>query len=351
MASKPIASFFQPPKRLRVAEPNSKEFQLNNPSEEEEEEELGNLTTQALKRPLIIGDPTRKLPQEQSTGELAGELSVHNKVEQKASEISKEQKMRMEINKASARAKRNLRACQDRVAEAQGKGVTYPHLVELLVDQSWVEVLQNELCKPYMEKLAQFVHQEAAAKIPIYPPAAKLFNAFNSCPFESVKVVILGQDPYHGPGQAMGLCFSVPHGIKVPSSLVNIYKEIHADIGCSIPSHGNLERWAFQGVLLLNTVLTVRDQHANSHAKKGWEPFTDAAIRAVSQQHTGIIFLLWGNSAQEKSRLIDAKAHHILKASHPSGLSAHKGFFGCRHFSQTNKLLEKAGHLPIDWQL
>jgi len=159
------------------------------------------------------------------------------------------------------------------------------------------------------------------------------------------------QDPYHGPGQAMGLSFSVPEGIKKPSSLGNIFKELEKDLGCTVPSHGNLERWAVQGVLMLNTVLTVREHQANSHAKKGWEEFTDAVIKTISQKKSGLVFLLWGNSAQSKTRLIDGTKHHILKSAHPSGLSANRGFFGCRHFSKTNQILEKLGLSAIDWQL
>lgn len=223
---------------------------------------------------------------------------------------------------------------------------------ELLVEDSWLEALPGELQKPYALNLCKFVESEiCAAKLPVYPPTQLIFNALNSTPFHIVKVVILGQDPYHGPGQAMGLSFSVPEGIKVPSSLVNIFKELKRDLGCSIPSHGNLEKWAVQGVLLLNAVLTVRNHQANSHAKKGWEQFTDAVIKAISQRKEGVVFLLWGNSAQEKRRLIDESKHHILKAAHPSGLSANRGFFGCRHFSRTNQLLEKMGITPIDWQL
>ncbi|XP_039059920.1 uracil-DNA glycosylase, mitochondrial-like [Hibiscus syriacus] len=159
------------------------------------------------------------------------------------------------------------------------------------------------------------------------------------------------RDPYHGPGQAMGLSFSVPEGVKIPSSLVNIFKELKQDLGCSIPSHGNPEKWAVQGVLLLNTVLPVRKHQANSHAKKGWEVFTDAVIKTISQKKEGVVFLLWENSAQEKLKLIDQTKHHILKAAHPSGLSANRGCFGCRHFSPTNQLLEQMGTDPIDWQL
>ncbi|CAM6089943.1 unnamed protein product [Calypogeia fissa] len=271
--------------------------------------------------------------------------------EEKGPEMTKELKMRMELNKTIARAKRNLRTCEEHIAECQRLGRSFPDFQNLLVEQSWLEVVQDEFMKQYMETLHTFVQQESAGKLPVYPPLPLIFNAFNTCPFDKVKVVIIGQDPYHGPGQAMGLSFSVPKGTKIPSSLINIFKEIRDDVGTTIPSHGNLEKWAHQGVLLLNAVLTVREHHANSHAKKGWEPFTDAVIRAVSQKRKGVVFLLWGNSAQDKTRLIDTKQHHVLKAAHPSGLSAHKGFFNCRHFSKTNQILEKAGELPIDWQL
>lgn len=224
-------------------------------------------------------------------------------------------------------------------------------LEELLVEESWLEALPGEFQKDYAVNLSKFVETEICKDDYVYPPAHLIFNALNTTPFQSAKVVILGQDPYHGPGQAMGLSFSVPEGVKVPSSLVNIFKELKQDLGCSIPSHGNLEKWAVQGVLLLNAVLTVRKHQANSHSKKGWEQFTDTVIKTISQKKEGVVFLLWGKSAQEKLRLIDATKHHILKAAHPSGLSANRGFFGCRHFSQTNKYLEQMGIGPIDWQL
>lgn len=225
-------------------------------------------------------------------------------------------------------------------------------LEKLLVEETWLEALPNEFEKPYAKKLCEFVETEIRSSgLPIYPPPHLIFNALNTTPFDRVKAVIIGQDPYHGPGQAMGLSFSVPQGIKVPSSLGNIYKELQQDVQCSIPSHGNLEKWALQGVLLLNSVLTVRQHQANSHAKKGWEQYTDAVIETISKKKRGIVFLLWGNYAQVKSRLIDGTKHHILKAAHPSGLSANRGFFGCRHFSRTNQLLEEMGMSPIDWQL
>ncbi|KAH7692139.1 uracil-DNA glycosylase protein [Dioscorea alata] len=265
--------------------------------------------------------------------------------------LTADQKKRIEINKYLARSKRNLRLCTERIEKSKAEGMGYLRLEDLLVEDSWLGALPGELQKPYAKNLCKFLEREVGGSIPIYPPPFLIFNALHSTPFDRVKVVILGQDPYHGPGQAMGLSFSVAEGIKLPPSLLNIFKELHKDVGCSIPSHGNLERWAVQGVLLLNTVLTVRNHQANSHAKKGWEPFTDAVIRTVSQKRKGIVFLLWGNSAQEKSRMIDESKHHILKAAHPSGLSANRGFFGCRHFSQTNKILESMGHSPIDWQL
>ncbi|KAK9074888.1 hypothetical protein SSX86_003207 [Deinandra increscens subsp. villosa] len=176
-------------------------------------------------------------------------------------------------------------------------------LEELLVEETWMEAIPGEFEKPYAKKLSEFVESEIQSSIPIYPPQHMIFNALNSTPFDKVKAVIIGQDPYHGPGQAMGLSFSVPQGIKTPSSLINIYKELQRDLGCSIPSHGNLERWAVQGVLLLNAVLTVRQHQANSHAKKGWEQFTDFVIETISKKRTGVVFLLWGNYAQAKSRL------------------------------------------------
>ncbi|KAG4170526.1 hypothetical protein ERO13_A12G152600v2 [Gossypium hirsutum] len=263
------------------------------------------------------------------------------------SSLTADQKSRIELNKCLAISKRNLKLCSQNV---EGSG--YVKLEELLVEDTWLQVLPGEFQKPYALNLCKFVEAElSSGAVPIFPPQHLIFNALNSTPFHRVKVVIIGQDPYHGPGQAMGLSFSVPEGVKIPSSLANIFKELKQDLGCSIPSHGNLHKWAVQGVLLLNTVLTVRKQQANSHAKKGWEQFTDAVIKTISQKKEGVVFLLWGNSAQEKSKLIDQTKHHILKAAHPSGLSANRGFFGCRHFSCTNQLLEQMGTAPIDWQL
>jgi len=218
------------------------------------------------------------------------------------------------------------------------------------IHESWHAVLNNEFEKDYFKLLNAFLMEEKKVH-DVYPPESLIFNAFDSTPFNNVKVVILGQDPYHGLDQAHGLCFSVPQDIKQPPSLVNIFKEINADLGLPRPAHGNLSAWAKQGVLLLNATLTVRAHTAGSHQKKGWETFTDAAIKAVSKNLSGVVFLLWGNYAQAKSALIDTSKHHILKSVHPSPLSASRGFFGCKHFSKTNELLVGAGKMPIDWSL
>ncbi|GAB2233621.1 hypothetical protein Droror1_Dr00002847 [Drosera rotundifolia] len=270
----------------------------------------------------------------------------------RAGGVTAEQRLRIEMNAAMAIWKQNLRVCQERMVKARDGGGSHAKLEELLVEKTWLEALPGELEKPYAKSLCKFVEMEiSSGNVPIYPPPHLIFNALNAIRFDKLKVVILGQDPYHGPGQAMGLAFSVPEGVKVPSSLVNIFKELQQDLGCTIPSHGNLEKWAVQGVLLLNTVLTVRSHQANSHAKKGWEQFTDAVIRTISQKKSGVVFLLWGNSARDKSRLIDESRHHLLKAAHPSGLSANRGFFGCRHFSQANQILKQNGESPINWEL
>lgn len=217
------------------------------------------------------------------------------------------------------------------------------------IDPSWFAVLRTQFEAPYFAELKQFLVAERQQHT-CYPPGSKIFNAFNTTPFDQVKVVILGQDPYHEPGQAMGLCFSVPQGIQVPPSLVNIIKEINDDLGTQIPtSCGDLSSWAEQGVLLLNATLTVRAHQAGSHQRHGWETFTDAAIQALSQRRTGLVFLLWGGYAIAKKSLIDTTKHLVLTAPHPSPLSAYRGFFGCRHFSQCNKFLTQQGKEPIDW--
>ena len=219
------------------------------------------------------------------------------------------------------------------------------------IEASWKKVLHQEFGKEYFQQLALFLKTEKMQGKTIYPPGSLIFNAFDKTPFNKVKVVLLGQDPYHGPGQAHGLCFSVPDGVPPPPSLVNMYKELHTDIGMAIPKTGNLTKWAEQGVLLLNAVLTVRAGEAASHSKIGWMNFTDAVIKKISAEKKGIVFLLWGRFAQEKQVLIDGTKHFILKAAHPSPLSAHNGFFGCKHFSKTNELLVQQGLDPIDWNV
>ena len=219
------------------------------------------------------------------------------------------------------------------------------------IEKSWKNELKDEFSKEYFAGIVDFLKAEKALKKTIYPPGPLIFNAFAQTPFDKVKVVILGQDPYHGPGQAMGLSFSVPDGVPQPPSLQNIFKELHSDIGMPIPKTGNLTSWAEQGVLLLNASLTVRANEANSHAKIGWTVFTDAVIKKISDEKRGVVFLLWGKFAQEKQALIDTSKHFILKAAHPSPLSAHNGFFGCKHFSKTNDILVKEGKEPIDWML
>ena len=217
---------------------------------------------------------------------------------------------------------------------------------------TWQDALGPQKEAEYFTRLLARVESERDAGKVIYPPQQDVFNALKYTPLESVKVVILGQDPYHGPDQAHGLCFSVLPGVKTPPSLVNIYKELAADIdGFVIPKHGTLTRWAEQGVLLLNTVLTVEQGKAHSHAKWGWETFTDAVIDAVNRHQQGVVFLLWGSHAQKKGMHIDTSKHHVLSAPHPSPLSAHRGFLGCKHFSQTNQLLSSQNKSPINWQL
>jgi uracil-DNA glycosylase len=224
--------------------------------------------------------------------------------------------------------------------------------MDVKMEASWKEVLKTEFTKPYFLEIVTFLKTEKSAGKIIYPPGPLIFNAFNQTPFDKVRVVILGQDPYHNPGQAHGLSFSVPAGIKPPPSLVNIYKEIHSDIGIAMPAdYGNLTRWAEQGVLLLNAILTVSANDSASHAKIGWMNFTDAVIKKISDDKEGVIFLLWGKFAQEKQVLIDETKHFLLKAAHPSPFSADKGFFGCKHFSKTNELLIRQGLPPIEWKL
>ena len=224
--------------------------------------------------------------------------------------------------------------------------------MDVKIHPSWKALLNSEFSKPYFQQLTTFLKTEKALHKTIYPSGKLIFNAFNATPFDKVSVVIIGQDPYHGPNQAHGLSFSVQTGIKPPPSLKNIFKEMEKDIGIQMPEqYGNLTKWAEQGVLLLNAALTVRAGEPFSHAKYGWAEFTDTVIKKISDKKQGIIFLLWGKFAQEKQSLIDPNKHHILIAAHPSPFSAEKGFFGCKHFSKTNELLMKAGKAPIDWKL
>lgn len=219
------------------------------------------------------------------------------------------------------------------------------------IDSTWSRLLEGEFNSEYFAQLREFLIQEKRTQT-IYPPGSLIFNAFNHTPVNRVKAVILGQDPYHGPNQAHGLCFSVNDGVRFPPSLQNIFKELHSDIGMDAPNSGNLTKWADEGVLLLNATLTVRERNAGSHQKKGWEKFTDAAIKRLSDERKNLVFLLWGRFAQNKEVLINKNNDHfILKAPHPSPLSAYSGFFGCKHFSKTNDFLRAKGIEPIDWNL
>ena len=224
--------------------------------------------------------------------------------------------------------------------------------MDVRINESWKKELQDEFSKPYFQQIVTFLKTEKLQGKQIYPPGSQIFQAFDAAPFDEVKVVILGQDPYHGAGQAHGLSFSVPEGVKPPPSLQNIFKEIQSDIGITMPpNNGNLLPWAKQGVLLLNAALTVRAGEPFSHAKLGWATFTDEVIRHISDDKENVVFLLWGKFAQDKQVLIDETKHHVLKAAHPSPFSADKGFFGCKHFSKTNEFLVANGQTPIDWKL
>ncbi len=223
--------------------------------------------------------------------------------------------------------------------------------MDVQIEESWKEILKDEWNKPYFQQITAHLKTEKATGATIYPPGQLIFNAFNTTPFSNVKVVLLGQDPYHGKGQAMGLSFSVPDGVRPPPSLENIFKELHTDTGMAIPKSGNLTKWAQQGVFLLNAILTVRAKEPASHQKTGWQEFTNKVIQLISDNKEGVVFMLWGKFAQDKQVLIDETKHFVLKAAHPSPYSADKGFFGCRHFSKANELLTKQGKDPIDWSL
>ncbi len=222
---------------------------------------------------------------------------------------------------------------------------------KIQLEPDWLEVLKTEFDKPYMRQLREFLLREKSSGKQIYPAASEWFAAFNKTPFRDVKIVILGQDPYHGPGQAHGLCFSVRPGVRLPPSLINIYKELQVDLGVQPADHGCLDHWAEQGVLLLNATLTVEKGNAGGHQGKGWETFTDAAIQALNSRRDGLVFMLWGSYAQKKGAFIDSRRHLVLRAPHPSPLSAHRGFLGCRHFSKANQYLQSHGLDPVDWQL
>lgn len=222
--------------------------------------------------------------------------------------------------------------------------------VDPLIEKSWKHALKAEFEAEYFTNLKAFLIKEKQ-QYRVFPPGPDIFSAFNHTPFDAVKVVIIGQDPYHNPGQAHGLCFSVPLGVQPPPSLLNIFKEINTDLGHPVPQNGNLEKWAKQGILLLNATLTVRANSPASHQKKGWENFTDAVIRKLSDEHSGLVFLLWGRFAIAKQQLVDSGRHHVLTAAHPSPLSAYGGFFGCKHFSKTNEILRMQGKTEIDWTI
>ncbi|MBO7262854.1 MAG: uracil-DNA glycosylase [Alistipes sp.] len=221
-------------------------------------------------------------------------------------------------------------------------------MADVRIAEDWKELLRDEFSKPYFDRLVEFVKGEYSSGV-VYPSGGNIFRAFDKCPFDRLKVVIIGQDPYHGPGQANGLCFSVGEGVPFPPSLQNIFKEVASDIGTPIPSSGELDRWAEQGVLLLNSVLTVRQHCAASHAGRGWEQFTDAVVRAIAERKEGVVYMLWGSYAQKKGAIANPQKNLILKAVHPSPLSAYRGFFGCKHFSQANHYLQQIGKTPIEW--
>ncbi|MEM6300675.1 MAG: uracil-DNA glycosylase [Pseudomonadota bacterium] len=216
---------------------------------------------------------------------------------------------------------------------------------------AWLRLLEAEFTKPYMQELSLFLREQRSAGVPVYPPAREIFTAFWATPPDQVRVVILGQDPYHNPGQAHGLCFSVNRGVAVPPSLLNIYKELYSDLGVTAPRHGFLQSWADQGVLLLNSVLTVAHREAGSHQGKGWETFTDRVIELLNERAEPTVFMLWGSHAQKKGRAVTASHHLVLTAPHPSPLSAHRGFLGCKHFSRANDFLREQGRGAVDWQL
>lgn len=268
---------------------------------------------------------------------------------------------RPELQRRKALAIRAIRAGEEERSEGGGKGKVEdirteshsqePSVVDLLTELSWREALRGTLDGPPGEQVDRLLKREAEAGVKVYPPEGQIFRAMNELPMERVKAVIIGQDPYHGEGQAEGFSFSVPKSQPIPSSLKNILKELNQDVGAPIPPHGHLGKWVQEGVLLLNAVLTVQAGKPKSHQKKGWEAITKQAIRQLCSQRESVAFLLWGRDAQEKKSCIDTSKHLVLEAAHPSGLSAHRGFFGCRHFSRANRFLEDSGQSPIDWTI
>ena len=267
--------------------------------------------------------------------------------------FSTKKEKKEEPKKDDEAEKENIKMTATKSPEISSSAPPKGELEMLFSEKTWLEIFaENEFQKSYFKQLSAFLANEFKTQR-VFPPKEHIFRCFNTLPIDKVKVVIIGQDPYHDTNQAMGLCFSVNKGIKIPSSLLNMYKELKSDLNCRIPTHGDLSKWQSQGIMMLNTSLTVRAHNANSHSKKGWEQFTDKAIEKLAKARKNIVFLLWGKNAQEKEKLIkrSRNEHLVLKSAHPSGLSAHRGFFGNKHFSQTNAYLKKNSIEPIDWQI
>ena len=267
--------------------------------------------------------------------------------------FSAKKEKKEEPKKDDEAEKENIKTTATKSPEISSSAPPKGELEMLFSEKTWLEIFaENEFQKSYFKQLSAFLVNEFKTQR-VFPPKEHIFRCFNTLPIDKVKVVIIGQDPYHDTNQAMGLCFSVNKGIKIPSSLLNMYKELKSDLNCRIPTHGDLSKWQSQGIMMLNTSLTVRAHNANSHSKKGWEQFTDKAIEKLAKARKNIVFLLWGKNAQEKEKLIkrSGNEHLVLKSAHPSGLSAHRGFFGNKHFSQTNAYLKKNSIEPIDWQI
>lgn len=309
-------------------------------------------TTAAATSTLLTTSSSSSLPVETTTPSTTTETVGSSTPTVPASPMTEAQQARMEANRLAALEKRRQLEEKSK-AVVDFNAITYADMEKLFVAESWKKLVEKEFKKPYFANLKNFLALEQANNRQIFPPLQKVFRAFDQCPVENVKVVIIGQDPYHDDRQAEGLCFSVPKGEKIPSSLQNIFKELADCVpGFKRPNHGHLGAWCAQGVFLLNTGLTVRAHEANSHNGKGWQQFTDAVITQLTSHREGLIFFLWGKHAQDKEKLINkSKKHTIFKCAHPSGLSASRGFFGCRHFALANELLQKRGVAPIDWQI